>query len=383
MRTARHVVVLRTAAGIVTQTGIFALGGLAFWAVVGHNAGATVLGEVATASSVASLSSALAAAGAMHLVIARKVHLRPLVAALAVVCPIVALGVGAASSVHLRLLVGAWAGVSALGLVADAAAVAARRPRRVAIRAGLQVGAALAVALALHSFESYVVSQTVCTGVSALVQMAHWSARPQFRLLRQLSRDVWSNHLAGVMGLAPAYIVAPLASFMVNAVVAGRMYLAMALVGPLTSISVAISAGVHTGGQRDASDTRDLFGRSILTVFTLSAIVSCGTLLLHYVGPTFGAIAHVTAAMTFATVLDAATNIFVGVWRVQRRLLLVPIVYGVELVAFVVTVALTIHHLGLTSVVCGWYAQGIAGLVVVLMVERRIVPARAPRAIAQ
>jgi hypothetical protein len=376
-RLARHVIVLRTAFGIIVQTGIFAVGGLAFWAVVGHNAGGTVLGETATASSIASLGSAMAAAGAMHLVIARKAHLRPLVSSLGIVAPVVAFAVGAIGSDHARLLVGLWAAGAALGLVADAAAVASQRPRRVVFRAGVQVAGTLGSAFFLHSFTEFVATQAFFTGVAAIIQFAYWATRPDFSLLRRLSKDVWSNHIAAVTGLAPVYVVAPLATIMANSVVAGRAYLAMALVGPLTSISVALSAGVHTGGHRDASDTQHLYGRSLLTVLSLATLASCATVLLHYAEPSFGAVAHVTAAITFATVLDASANIFSALWRLQRRLVVVPLLYCVELVAFTLAVALTIHPLGLTSVVCGWYAQGVAGVIVVFLVERRLTPAPA------
>jgi hypothetical protein len=346
---------------------------------VGHNAGSKVLGQAATAVSIATLGAALAAAGALHLVIARKAHLRPLISALAVVCPLIAAAFGAAISAHLRPLVAVLAASIALGLVTDAAAVASHRPGRVVIRAGMHVTGFLAASIWLHTLEGFLIAQAASAAFASICQFATWIHRPDFSLLRSLGRDVWSNHIAGVTGSAPAYIVAPLATVMSSSQVAGQAYLAMALVGPLTSVSVALAAGVHTDGKRSATDTRDLYVRSVLTVFVLACIASVATALLHLVGPSFTAIAPVVAVMTFATVLDASSNIYTSLWRLQRRLVVVPLLYSVELIAFTAAVALALGPWGIKSIAWGWYAQGLAGVAVVVAVERRLIPARQAR----
>jgi len=80
------------------------------------------------------------------------------------------------------------------------------------------------------------------------------------------------------------------------------------------------------------------------------------------------------AVMVFATVLDAICNIWSSLWRVNKRLMVVPILYIVELAAFAITVALIMPSLGIQSIVWGWYAQGVAGVALVFIVERRLIP---------
>jgi len=356
------------------STAVLGIGGLAFWAIVGHNGGSRVLGQTATAVSLATLAAMLAAAGVMHLVIARKDHLRPLVSTLAIVCPLVAAGLAALFTSNLWWLVAALAAGLTLGLVVDAAAIASKRPKRVAVRAGMQVFGILIAALWIHTVMGFVLAEVVATWVVSSIQFIHWVARPQFSLIRHLGKDIWSYHIAGVTGQAPAFVVAPMAALLSTPVIAGQAYIAMALVGPLTSLSASLSVGVHVDGERSDADTRHLFIRAVLVVLGLDVIAALCTPLLHFAGPSFAAAAPFVALMVFATSLDAVSNIWSSFWRVNKRLVVVPLLYAVELVAFVVAVGITMRALGLQSVVWGWYAQGIAGVLVVLAVERRIIP---------
>ena len=373
---ATYRVVFTTAAGIISQTLVLGIGGLAFWAVVGNNGGSVTLGHVATAVSLATIASMLAAAGALHLVIARKEHLRHLVSALAIVCTALATALGAVFASHYRLPVAILSGAIALGLVADAGAVADGKAKRVAVRSAMQVFGLLAAAVFLHTTTAFLLAECLAVAIPSLVQICHWWSRPQFRLLQHLGKDVWSYHIAGVAGQAPAFIVAPMAALLSTSVVAGQAYIAMALVGPLTSFSVALSVGVHADGKREADDTRRLYIRVVLAVLGLATFAALCTPLLRFAGPAFATDAPFVAVMVFATVFDAASNMWASVWRVQKRLVVVPLLYLAELSAFVVATGLTLHALGLPSVAWGWYAQGIAGVLVVLLVERRIVPRR-------
>ncbi len=368
--------VLRTSAGMLGATAILGVGGLAFWAIVGHNAGSRTLGQTATAVSLATLAAMLSAAGAIHFVIARRPDLRALVSALAIASPLVAAAIAGAVAPRWWGLVALLAAGLALGMVVDAAALAAHRPRRVTARAGMQVGGILVAAVWIHTLEGFLVAQVVAAVVAASVQLAHWRALPDFRLLARLGREVWSYHLAGVTGQAPAFVVAPMAALLSTPEVAGQAYIAMAIVGPLTSLSVSLSVGVHAEGSTGAAGTRQLFLRVMLAVTALAAVAAACTPVLHLLGPAFAAAAPAVAVMVFATVFDAASNIWASLWRLQKRLVVVPLLYVAELVAFVAAVAATMPALGLQSVVWGWYAQGIVGVLVVVAVEHRLIPPR-------
>ena len=370
----QYKIVLSTAAGLLGSTAILGIGGLAFWALVGHNAGSRVLGQAATSVSLATLASMIAGAGAIHLVIARKDHLRSLVSTLAIVCPVIAGVCAALFSSHARILVIFLAGGLTLGLIVDAAAIADGRPQRVTARAAIQVAGILSASICIHSYQGFIIAWTISTWVASSSQLIHWASRPDFSLLRNLGKDIWSYYLAGVTGQAPAFIVAPLAAILSTPIVAGEAYIAMALVGPLTSLSVSLSVGVHVDGKRSAEDTRRLFTRTVLVVLGLATIAALCTPLLHFAGPSFAAAAPFVAVMVFATVLDAICNIWSSLWRVNKRLMVVPILYIVELAAFAITVALIMPSLGIQSIVWGWYAQGVAGVALVFIVERRLIP---------
>lgn len=401
--------VLAGALGLLIAQGLTSATGYFYWLVAARTYPARIVG-VAAALSSASLVVALLASQAVVSTLlvrmARAGQRRPLLRSavaiggggsllLAVVAvillPLAVPGLDALRSVAVAAATVVVCVSQAVGLVADAAALAVGRPRVLVWRNGLFGTGKLVLAGALMAsgtpggVEVLLGSWAAAGSLSTLLALLELRRRTSGRgwALRHLGQGIGPQTVASVAGSVPPQLLPTIVTAQAGSAVAGYFSLTWLLGGLCFSISPAVSQAMlpTAGGDLRRSTRHAVAIIGAFLVVPIALFLLAGGPILGLFGPGYAAQgAALLALLAASAVPDAVTNVAVSRWRMTEQLR--PAAY---LNAIIATVSLGLVagplHAGigrLDGIGLAWLAGQTAGCAFIVL-HHAVVRRRSPR----
>lgn len=402
----------RNALGIMASTGSTAGLGFAFWTLAARvlpqaevGVAATVVPAMGAAALLASLGWSVTLVGELPGLEAWPARWASLfwgavAAAMAATVPVAALVLVALAHVSPELVPGgllspqaalfvAGAVATSVHIVLDAAFVACRAGGCVATRAAiggilklplLLVAAGLAAAVAGAGATAIVSSWVVATSVSVLwgllrlLPVRQPGASPVHASLGaavRLHRGFLVDHIAGLGGMLPAYVLPVMVAARVGPRHSAYFYVTWMVGSAVLMVSPAVSSALFADGVHEP----DRLGRTVRraavgTVGVLAPVtlVACsiGGLVLSVFGADYASHGRILLVLVVVSALpDAVTNLAVAVLRARRR---PAVAAAVNLVTAGVTLVLAwllLPRLGIAGAGVAWLAAQLVGVGVV------------------